>query len=213
MFFLDMLTPSGVPLTPFSRQNKISLKLCSTGSLGEYCFLACVVGLTWLFYQDDLLKLTHNRFAHTSFNHVARRPCGGCVLPQQPGRLANAGFSVNSSYAPAYPALPAGPPLGGLCGRGWIAGLPLISGPVSFTLEQGAASSAAASFNTLLGVLARTATALIYPWLAAVGLPWFVALPVALCGFWRRLGRAAHTVTPLWAVALSSAPAAGRQPA
>ena len=54
-----LLTPSGVPLTPFSRQNKISLKLCSTGSLGEYCFLACVVGLTWLFYQDDLLKLTH----------------------------------------------------------------------------------------------------------------------------------------------------------
>ena len=56
---LDMLTPSGVPLTPFSRQNKISLKLCSTGSLGEYCFLACVVGLSWLLYHDDLLRLTH----------------------------------------------------------------------------------------------------------------------------------------------------------
>ena len=68
---------------------------------------------------------------------------------------------------------------------GVIAGLPLISGPVSFflTLEQGAAFSAAASFNTLLGVLACTATALIYPWLAALGLPWYVALPVALCGF------------------------------
>ena len=55
---LDMLTPSGVPLTPFSRQNKLSLKLCSTGSLGEYCFLACVAGATWLLYHDDLLRLT-----------------------------------------------------------------------------------------------------------------------------------------------------------
>ena len=42
---LDMLTPSGVPLTPFSRQNKLSLKLCSTGSLGEYLFLAVGLGL------------------------------------------------------------------------------------------------------------------------------------------------------------------------
>lgn len=40
---LDMLTPSGVPLTPFSRKNKFSLKVCSTGSVGEYVFL--VVGL------------------------------------------------------------------------------------------------------------------------------------------------------------------------
>ena len=55
---LDMLTPSGVPLTPFSRQNKLSLNLCSTGSLGEYCFLACVVGATWLFFHEDLLRLT-----------------------------------------------------------------------------------------------------------------------------------------------------------
>ena len=68
---------------------------------------------------------------------------------------------------------------------GVIAGLPLISGPVSFflTLEQGAAFSAAASFNTLLGVLACTTTALIYPRLAVWGMPWFVCLPAALCGF------------------------------
>ena len=61
---------------------------------------------------------------------------------------------------------------------GVIAGLPLISGPVSFflTLEQGAAFSAAASFNTLLGVLACTTTALIYPRLAVWGMPWFVCL-------------------------------------
>lgn len=41
---LDMLTPSGVPLNPFSRQNKLSLHVCSTGSLGEYLFLTA--GLT-----------------------------------------------------------------------------------------------------------------------------------------------------------------------
>ncbi len=89
---------------------------------------------------------------------------------------------------------------------GVIVGLPLISGPVSFflTLEQGAAFSATASFNTLLGVLACTTAALIYPWLAAWGMPWFVALPAALCGFfgggWVVLRL---PFTPLWALALS----------
>lgn len=91
---------------------------------------------------------------------------------------------------------------------GVVAGLPLISGPLSFflTLEQGPAFSAAASFNTLLGVLACTATALIYPWLAAWGVPWFAALPLSLCGFfgggWVVLRL---TFTPLWAVALACA--------
>lgn len=55
---LDMLTPSGVPLTPFSRRHKVSLRLCSTGSIGEYCFLACVAGVSWLFFHEDLLRLT-----------------------------------------------------------------------------------------------------------------------------------------------------------
>lgn len=36
---LDMLTPSGVPLMPFSRKKKLSLPLCRTGSIGEYVFL------------------------------------------------------------------------------------------------------------------------------------------------------------------------------
>lgn len=36
---LDMCTPSGIPLTPFSRKNKLSLHLCSTGSVREYAFL------------------------------------------------------------------------------------------------------------------------------------------------------------------------------
>ena len=54
---LDMLTPAGVPLTPFSRRRKLSLKLCATGSLGEYCFLACVLGGVWLLYGQELLRL------------------------------------------------------------------------------------------------------------------------------------------------------------
>lgn len=90
---------------------------------------------------------------------------------------------------------------------GVIAGLPLISGPVSFflTLEQGAAFSAAASFNTLLGVLACTATALIYPWLAAWGMPWFVALPASLCGFFGGGWAVLHLpFSHVWAVVLSS---------
>ncbi len=49
---LDMLTPSGVPLTPFSRKNKLSLKLCSTGSLGEYVFLAASLGTFYLLAGD-----------------------------------------------------------------------------------------------------------------------------------------------------------------
>lgn len=68
---------------------------------------------------------------------------------------------------------------------GAVAGLPLISGPVSFflTLEQGPAFAAAASYNTLLGVVACAATALAYPWLAVRGLPWFGALPLSLAGY------------------------------
>lgn len=68
---------------------------------------------------------------------------------------------------------------------GAVAGLPLISGPTSFflTLEQGPAFAAAASYNTLLGVVACAATALAYPWLAVWGLPWFEALPLSLAGF------------------------------
>ena len=68
---------------------------------------------------------------------------------------------------------------------GAVAGLPLISGPTTFffTLEQGPAFAAAASYNTLLGVVACAATALAYPWLAVWGLPWFGALPLSLAGF------------------------------
>ena len=40
---LDMLNPHGVPIMPFSRKPTFSLKLCSTGSLGEYVFLAAML--------------------------------------------------------------------------------------------------------------------------------------------------------------------------
>ena len=40
---LDMLNPHGVPIMPFSRKPTLSLKLCSTGSLGVYVFLGAML--------------------------------------------------------------------------------------------------------------------------------------------------------------------------
>lgn len=54
---LDMLTPQGVPLQPFSRTCRFSFNLCSTGSFGEYCFLAGVVAATWFFLGTDVLRV------------------------------------------------------------------------------------------------------------------------------------------------------------
>lgn len=47
---LDMLTTMGVPILPFSRKHKVSLKICSTGKAGEYVFLAIMLccGIGWL---------------------------------------------------------------------------------------------------------------------------------------------------------------------
>ncbi|MBQ4568006.1 MAG: metal-dependent hydrolase [Desulfovibrio sp.] len=56
---LDMLTPQGVPWHPFSRKGRFSFKLCSTGSLGEYCFLALLLAALWLFLGQDVLLLLH----------------------------------------------------------------------------------------------------------------------------------------------------------
>lgn len=52
---LDMLTTQGVPLLPFSRRNRFSLKLCKTGGVGEYCFLAAMLAAMWLFLREDIL--------------------------------------------------------------------------------------------------------------------------------------------------------------
>ncbi len=54
---LDMCTPSGVPLVPWSRRNKFSLNICKTGSVGEYCFLAVSMGLFGCLYPDEMKNL------------------------------------------------------------------------------------------------------------------------------------------------------------
>lgn len=59
---LDMLTPSGVPLVPpvpflagLKGRARISLNMCSTGSVQEYVFLVASVGLLWLVSGDRML--------------------------------------------------------------------------------------------------------------------------------------------------------------
>lgn len=59
---LDMLTPSGVPLIPpfpflagFKGKARISLNMCSTGSIQEYVFLVVSVGLLWLLAGDRMI--------------------------------------------------------------------------------------------------------------------------------------------------------------
>ena len=57
---LDMLTVQGVPLRPFSRKNRISLKLCKTGGIGEYAFLATMLVLSWFFFSDRVVDLARS---------------------------------------------------------------------------------------------------------------------------------------------------------
>ena len=66
---LDMCTPSGVPLMPFSRTPRFSLNLCRTGSLGEYVFLAVALGVMWLIKGDELRPLLNN--ALRGLRHLA----------------------------------------------------------------------------------------------------------------------------------------------
>ncbi len=54
---LDMCTPSGVPLFPFSQQKRFSLKLFSTGSAQEYVFLALVLALLAALGVDDFSSI------------------------------------------------------------------------------------------------------------------------------------------------------------
>lgn len=53
---LDMLTPQGVPLSPFSRKNRFSLKLCKTGGIGEYAFLVTMLVVMWIFLREDIMR-------------------------------------------------------------------------------------------------------------------------------------------------------------
>jgi len=66
---------------------------------------------------------------------------------------------------------------------GWLAGLPIVAGPVLVfcALEQGAAFAAAAAHATLAGLVATVAFAIVYahlstrlPWYACMALGWFV---------------------------------------
>lgn len=54
---LDMLTPQGVPVWPFSRQRKIAVPLCSTGKTGEYVFLLALLAIGMLWFQDAVKPL------------------------------------------------------------------------------------------------------------------------------------------------------------
>lgn len=59
---LDMLTPSGVPLVPplpfvagLKGKGRVSLNMCSTGSVHEYIFLVASVGILWLITGERML--------------------------------------------------------------------------------------------------------------------------------------------------------------
>ena len=54
---LDMCTVTGVPVAPWSKKHMFSLKLCSTGSMREYAFLAAAVIGFAVYARQDLLKL------------------------------------------------------------------------------------------------------------------------------------------------------------
>lgn len=52
--FLDMLTPQGVPILPFTHGRRLSLKLCSTGSMREYVFLGAMIGCGLIFHSNAI---------------------------------------------------------------------------------------------------------------------------------------------------------------
>ena len=54
---LDMLTPQGVPVLPFSRRGRLAVPVCRTGGIGEYAFLALCVGLCVYLLRADIAGL------------------------------------------------------------------------------------------------------------------------------------------------------------
>ncbi|MBP3730235.1 MAG: metal-dependent hydrolase [Mailhella sp.] len=50
---LDMCTTRGVPLIPWTGR-RFSLRICSTGGIGEYAFLATAAALFWLAEKNAL---------------------------------------------------------------------------------------------------------------------------------------------------------------
>lgn len=57
---LDLLTPKGVPLWPFSRKGRLSLGLVKTGGFSEYLFLALVCLGLFLWKLPDLPPILQN---------------------------------------------------------------------------------------------------------------------------------------------------------
>lgn len=55
---LDMLTPQGIPLLPFSRKGKLAAPLCITGHWSEYLFLAVMsAGGFWYLATHGILPV------------------------------------------------------------------------------------------------------------------------------------------------------------
>lgn len=54
---LDMLTPQGVPVWPFSRHGKLSVPLCATGKAGEYIFLLVMLACGLFWFQDAIISI------------------------------------------------------------------------------------------------------------------------------------------------------------
>ena len=52
---LDMCTTHGVPLLPFAKK-RFSLKLCSTGSIGEYALLIMCILVFWIMEKPELIR-------------------------------------------------------------------------------------------------------------------------------------------------------------
>ena len=52
---LDMLTPKGVPILPLAKKPRLSLPICSTGSLGEYIFLMAICLIYVIYMRDECL--------------------------------------------------------------------------------------------------------------------------------------------------------------
>lgn len=49
---MDLLTPRGVPLLPFTRQGKIALPVCSTGTATETIFLLLLIAGALFWFRD-----------------------------------------------------------------------------------------------------------------------------------------------------------------
>lgn len=51
---MDLLTPRGVPALPFGHRPRLAVPVCSTGSLGEYLFLALIAAAGLFWFREPL---------------------------------------------------------------------------------------------------------------------------------------------------------------